>query len=435
MKILVKSASAITLSMLAFQAQADYNSRDYRARCQTVQNEFVLNKANVNTLVALSCGALSHTENERKQMEYKNSATLFHQWTTIGSDVNGIVVKGSCAIPLSSLKSGDYGRHAIDLVVKQTKTDEGKIKITALGSIAGKTMDLEFGENSFLDSGCNRENDVMEFNPLSQIQLGSGFGIQTLIDLVRSQRTGISLGLLDQEDWTQGRNTGFFSSVGLKYSMTQWNGRRLAISLVSDSANTLTGRSANILDWAESGNLFAIKKDSFGRSSGFEHRTDGNNHKFQAYGIAGGTQMIGCSALVFDGELDTSLNVDIENCKRHIEKSPLSKFTHRAARTVEDPQDSREEQLRKYRVTLEARKIQDYLNRVYGPAANYSDRPGVYEGGRKAWSAEDRKRGFVIQERNYTIDTESAKIIVIEHRSDASGNKFMRRYSVPMEKI
>lgn len=435
MKILTKSASLIMLSLLATQAQAGYSGRDYRVRCQSNRTEFVLNAANVNALVALSCSALSHSEVERKQMDYKNGATLFHQWTTTGSDVNGIVVKGYCAIPLTDLKSGEYGRHEIDMVFKESKATNGKVSIKALGSIAGKTMDLEFGRNSFIDEGCNTDEDIMDFKSVSKIDLGFTFGLQPLIDLVRSGRTPVTMKLLDQESWTQGRNTGYFSNIGLKYEAVQINARRLGVALVSESATTLVGRSANVLGWHEGDSYFGIKKDSFGDADGFESSSDSDNHKFQAIGIAGGSQMVGCSSLVYDGELDKSLGVDIENCKRKIEKSPLAKFTFKQSRELEETADSTAEQLRKYKVTLEARRIEAYLERTYGPVARYADKPGMYGTGLVAWKAADKSRGFVIQDRNYTIDTEKAVIRVVEFRSDSNGNKSTKRYTVPIEKI
>lgn len=435
MKILTKSMSFIALSTIALSAQAGYSGRDYRVRCQDYRNTFVLNAANVNALVALSCSALSHTEVERKQMDYKNGATLFHQWTTTGSDVNGIVVKGYCAIPLTDLKSGAYGRHEIDMVFKESKAADGKVSVKALGSIAGKEMDLTFGENSFIDEGCNRDEDIMSIKSMSKIDLGLTFGLQSLVDLVRSGRTGITMKLLDQESWTPGRNTGYFSNVGLKYEAVQINARRLGVALVSDSATTLVGRSANVLGWHEGDSYFRIKKDSFGDADGFESRSDSDNHKFQAIGIAGGSQMVGCSSLVYDGELDKSLGVDIENCKRKIEKSPLAKFTFKQSRELEESADSTAEQLRKYKVTLETRRIQAYLERTYGPVARYADKPGMYGTGLVAWKAEDKARGFVIQDRTYSIDTENAVIRVVEFRSDINGNKSTKRYSVPMEKI
>lgn len=412
------------------------NGRDHRVRCNSMRNSFVLNKANVNALVALSCAGLSHTENERRQMQYEDSATMFHQWATT-SVGNTITVKGHCAVPLTDLREGSLGRHEIDLTFTKINEDTGKMTVEVDGSIAGKPMGLGFSNNQFLDNGC--PNGEANINRLSDIDLGLSAGIpslQAIIGMIKSQRTGISMKLLENENWVQGNVSGYFSGLGVQYQMGQINGRKLGLAMAPSASggSVLAVRSANVLDYYEGGDYFALSKDSFGHANGFADNSEPNNHKFQSYPIQGRAAIVGCSALIFDGELDKSVDVDLEACKRHIEQSSLSKFAKRRYIVPLSKEEVQENRIKLARAEL-VRKVQVYIERNLPKARNYSDRPGVYEQGRTAWTQADITRGYVVVQRSYDISKDAQSISMIEHRMDKNGNVAIKRSSLPVSRL
>lgn len=443
-KLGFKLAIAATATLITVnQAQAQYSNtrgRDARVRCSAMRNPFVLNKANVNALVALSCAGLSHNENERRDMEYENSSTMFHQWTTTGG-ANSINVSGYCAIPYTDLLDGKLERHAIKLNFTRVETNNNKMEVKVRGSIGGKSMNLEFSNNRFMDEACGGSYE-RNINQLSTVDLGLSFGlpsIQTLIDMVRSQRSGFALNLKETDNWVQGNASGSFSGLGVLYEMSQFSGRRLGLAATtSGSGSMLVVRSANILDHYEGGGYFAFKKDSFGAVKGFANDRDlrrsgneyeevnTNNHKFQSVSVDGGAAMVGCSALVFDGELGISQEANLDVCKDRISKSHLGALPI-TKRIAEITQEEREAQAIKVARANLIRKIEIHIQENYLPARNYTSGPGVYEQGRATWTNEDKNRGYVVVQRNYDLNEVTGVVTVIEHRMSLSGKTGVKK--------
>ncbi len=395
-------------------------------RCDRGRNGFVFNKANINAIVSLACSSLTHIENERRNMIYEDSATMFHQWSTIGDD-QLIEVQGHCAIPLPSLKDGKIDRHVVNLKFKKLSMPDGKKAIEVTGSLVGKSMRISFSNNEFLDPICSR--GAVAVSQLESIALGP-----SLFDMLKSLRSGTTLRLLEAESWIQGRASGNFSSLGVLYRMPQFNGRQLGIAMTAgDLGNTILARSANILDYLEGGDYFRIEKDYGSSARGFINRSRPNNHKFESYQIDGGSQMIGCSALVFDGELDFSRDVEMSVCKRLISQSTLSNFIQErffppVARTKTDHQIEIETSQIEQKVL--AQKVESYINRNFPPARYYSERPNIYEDGRTPWSKEDKQRGYVVMSRSFQIDASAQNIVIVESRNDAQGNRYLKRITI-----
>lgn len=411
--------------------------------CNKLRYPFVLNKANVNALVALSCAGLSHVENERKEMTYENGSTLFHQWKTTG-DSSQIHVEGFCAIPLPDLEANDFDRHKIDLTFTEQSSDENHRKIKVAGSIAGKSMNLEFSNNHFLDERCS--NDDFHISRLQEINLGTGGGIQDLIDMLRSKRTGVGLQLLQTESWLQGQTSTSFRGLGLQYRMAQANGRQIGLAAASTGSGSVLGiRSANILDYYEGGGYYDVKEDSFGQAERFAvgedqdeaYGQDGlqrrqkapTNHKFQVASIADGSQIVGCSSLIYNGELDTPVEVDLDNCLNHVQQSGLQKFAEKSQVADERTPEEQAELVRKAKERDMVFAAEQKLALQIAPAKNYSDRPNVFETGKVPWSKEDIKRGYVVFQRNIQVDVNAQKISVVEFRSDVNGNHSKRVYN------
>lgn len=434
----MKALSVVTAAVLGFgtlattqNAMARFNNRDYQ-RCNQVRQPFQFNKSNINALVALSCSSLSHIENERRQMRYEDSASMFHQWSTTGDD-NKINVKGFCAITLPNLKDENIDRNKIDLTFHKIETSSERNVIRVDGSIVGKSISLEFTNNSFFDNRC--ANSEVQISQLGEISLGMSFSMQAVIDMVRSQRTGTTLQLLENESWVQGRSSGFYSGLGVMYRMPQFNGRQLGLAMSAGStASSIYVRSANVLDYFEDGRYFKIDKDSFGQARGFMDSSLPNNHKFESYSIVGGSQMVGCSSLIFDGELDRSLDVDMYLCKQKIQQSTLAKFAQKRYISPTSKAQMEIDRKRQEQQAL-ARKIERFLQANFPPARFYSERPGLYETGRVAWKKEDKDRGYVVMQRSYEVSTENQSIIVTEHRNDSNGKRSTHRFEIGLEEI
>jgi hypothetical protein len=400
------------------------------SRCHRYRNSFVLNKANVNAIIALSCSALSHTENERRNMQYEDSMTTFHQWSTTG-DSNSVRVEGHCAIPYPNLKEGVLDRYQIQLTFTKTLKDNKEVTI-AEGNLIGKSVRLEFSDNEFVDFGCS-DRDV-SIQRLQQIGLGSGYGMQDLWNILRSQRSPSSLNLLETESWIQGQSAASFSGLGLQYRMGQFNGRQLAFAVSPSPSNSeLHIRSANYLEYAEGTDFFAFEKDSFGIPRGFANEDLPVNHKFQAYSIINGAQMLGCSSLIYDGELDRPQDLDMETCRRRLDNSVLKTsrrplYVSAVTREEQEAQRLREEQ------QLLLRRVGDYLNRTYGPLKRYASTPGVYQTGHAAWNASDVARGYVVFQR--TVGTNVNGVIqIVEHRYNKQGQVSTVHYSVRLSDL
>lgn len=436
MKKVVMAASLVTISSLMASTAMAQRSRSEigNGRCNRMQSQFIFSKANVNALVAMTCAALSHVENERVGMDYENSATMHHQWQTVEKD-RVIFVKGHCAIPLQDLGSDDLERHVVDLAF--VNRSEGEVKALGIkGSVVGKSVELEFSNNQFIDESCG--SHVQQVSQLSTVNLGLSFSMQAIADALRSMRTGAILSLAGRESWVQGSSSHGFSQLGVIYRMSQINGRQLGLAMTSGELNSsINIRSMNFLDYAEGGGFLALKYDGFGQAQGFLRPELPVNHRFAAVSIEGGSQFRGCSSLVYDGELSQPENADYMSCVRRIENSKLQQF----AKTAVSPKprvlsEAEKEEIRLAREEQAvSQKAQVRVTQMRPIARKYSDRPGIFEQGRMSWSHEDRARGFVVQERSYSLDRMKKVVRVIEHRSDVNGQKSVERIEIPFSAL
>ncbi len=399
-------------------------SYDANTRCQRIKNSFTLNGSNVNALISLSCSALSHVENEQKNMVYEDSATLFHQWQTIKT-MRGYEVKGYCSIPYPALQKNIFERHRIDLKFSTNSPEEIFIE----GTIAGKHIDLMLNQNSFLDTNC----PVYEQTSLrlERINLGIGFGMTYLIDMLQSKRTGASLSVLKHENWIQGQNSiTSFSGLGLQYRMSQINGRQLVLSAAESSSSAeLHIRSSNYLEYAEDTPFTKFKFDTFSHPRGFLHADLPVNHKFQAYPIQNGAQVVGCTSLIYDGELDIPQNVDLDVCKQKINNSELK---HLQGRTLNQATQVKKDTHNNSTYQLHL-KIEKYLNQKNGKAQRYAPQPHTHQMGYSSWTKADIQRGFVVTQRIFQVQQTS--IIVREIRYNSNGKELRYTYTLNLDEI
>jgi hypothetical protein len=180
-------------------------------------------------------------------------------------------------------------------------------------------------------------------------------------------------------------------------------------------------RSDNALDYYEASGYDDIKSDEFGAATGFQDEKGVINHKFQAESIAGGSQVQGCSALIYNGELDRSVDVNLDNCINHIEQSGLQKWAERS--WIPDQRTTEEEA-----ALVQQAKVRDLtfaaenqLALQVGPLKNYSLRPNTFEQGKIPWSQKDIRRGYVVFQRSIQVDMKARTVSVVEFRSDVNG--------------
>lgn len=282
--------------------------------CEEDRPGFVFNQANINALIALSCSSLSHIENERRSSRYEDSATMFHQWETKQS-ANEITVKGYCALPLPNVKLKDKSRHAIDLKFTKLESGPREHNIQVKGDIVGKSMNVGFSNNQFIDRNCKAK--VVKFSQLESVSLGLGVSIRALFDMFRSQRTGTILSIMESESWVQ-TGADSFGGLGVTYQLPLWNGQILTIAMTSGSSDEFIHlRSGPLMDYIDSASrpFFQISKDKSGLAMGFSREAP-TNHKFQIYGQHGaGNSMFGCTSLLYKDGTGYSQDVDLELCK------------------------------------------------------------------------------------------------------------------------
>jgi hypothetical protein len=436
------TALAITLSSVVASAN-QWNSNPDLTRanqaygsdynCTRMRYPFVLNKANVNAVVALACIGVSYGEKDRLAVTYENGSSLFHQWKTTGSS-SQIHVEGYCAIPLPDLKDDKLDHYKIDITFTKENAGEHKMKIKTDGTVAGRSIDLNFMNNSFLDNSCPGQE--ANFSRLQDINVGlsTRVSMQNLINILKGGHLGNSMHLAETETWTQGTSSTSFSGIGVQYILAEGIGRRSAVVATSDeSSSILSVRSANFLDYEEGSSYFGLVTDDFGQVTGFQDSKAVVNHKFQAESIAGGSQVVGCSALIFDGELDPhSVEIDMATCKQHIAQSGLEKWAEKGTGDQDENQRSPEEQQEIERLA-EARKLADQaqsaLDASIAPHKYYSDRPNTFETGRAAWTQKDIARGFVVQQRDISVNAKAQTVTVTEHRSNAQGVHSVKKYT------
>lgn len=310
--------SVYLMSWLIFTGEAIAQSRV--SNCDSYRPNFVFNRANINALIALSCSTLSHIENERRSTRYEDSATMFHQWETQQSG-NEIRVKGYCALPLPSLKQKERSRHEIDLKFIKLDSEPGKQNIQVKGKLVGKTMNVGFSNNEFIDRTCPRK--LVKVSQLESVSLGLSVSIQALFDIFNSQRTGTILSIMESESWVQGKSDSF-EGLGVTYQMPLWSGQIMTIAMTSGDADNLVYlRSGPLMDYIDSASrpFFEISKDRNGVALGFSRQAP-TNHKFQAYGQSSSAgAMVGCTSLLYKGGSGQSQDVDLEYCKEILRKN------------------------------------------------------------------------------------------------------------------
>lgn len=432
--VILAAAMMATSSLIVSEAFAQRSRSEIgNGRCNRMLNQFVFNKANVNALVALKCSALSHVENERVGKSLENSATMHHQWQTVEKD--GVIsVKGFCAVPLEDLLQGEFSRFEIDLEFRN-KSEGQRTLIQSDGSIVGKGIDLDFRNSMYEDTSCGSR--IVRNSQLTTLDLGFGF-TSSIQSMMQSLRTPAKLILHGPENWVQGNSSAGFGSLGVTYQLVQVNGRRTGMSMVQGSmSSSINIRSMDFLDYAEGGRFLAIDRDDFGHPKGFLRPELPVNHRFVSVSIEGGSQFRGCSSLVYDGELSEPSDANYMSCVRRIENSKLQQYAKTAIRTApRSLTEAEKEALKKAREEqVISQKAQARMSVMKPAARNYSDRPGVFEQGRVNWSHEDRERGFVVQQRSYSLDQQRKVMIVVEHRSDANGVKSSERIEIPFSAL
>jgi hypothetical protein len=445
---------AVALIVGSFSSVSLADRSDDLRRCHRIRNTFTLNQTNVNTLVGLACSGLSHVENERRSMDYDDSLTTFHQYESQGSG-SQVTVTGYCAIPWSKLRESkieNLDKYKINLTISRVQANQPEVKIK--GKLSGRSFGLEFSANEFFDDRCGSEE--MSVKRLSQVNLGLGFGFEDLKDMLVAGRSGASLHLLQNENWAQGQSNVHFSGVGVEYRMAQFNGRQLAlVATTGNTSGSLFVRSANYLEYAEGSSYFELRKDSFGTAVGFAHGASswnrhpdfGTNHKFQSYSIPGGAKILGCSAIVYDGELSRPADLNLENCIQRINKSALKALqTPSVSLTLSAPFVARtsgstltKAEPKPVRKVVDFRqldqKLSDYLSKTYGPVKNYSIKPGVFEQGKVSWTKEDRERGFVVVDRRISFSEDKTAVGVIEARYNITGKPSQNAYTVQVSDL
>jgi hypothetical protein len=414
----------VALTLITGSVSLANRNEDFR-RCHRLRNTFTLNQTNVNTVVGLACAGLSHVENERRNMNYDDSLTTFHQYESQG-DEHQVTVKGYCAIPWSKLKAGQLeDKYKIDLKISRVRANEPEVKVR--GKVSGRSLSLDFSSNEFFDDRCG--SDEMSVKRLSRIGVGLGFGLEDIKDMLTTERTSSALYLLQNENWAQGKSNVYFSGIGVEYRMAQFNGRQLALVATSgSSASTLEIRSANYLEYAEDSGYFTLKKDSFGMASGWVNggsslnrdESYGTNHKLRSYPIPGGAKVLGCSSILYESELSRPADLNVENCIQRINSSalkPLQTPTYEYRVTQGELQQIRREVTERQLQT----RVENYLRKFYGPVKNYSVKPGIFEQGKASWTKEDRDRGFVIVNRQISYSEDKTAVGIIESRYNLQG--------------
>lgn len=408
----------LNVQFLEASYQAPEMLSSLNSRCWQSQSRFVLNPSNIHTLIAITCGALSHVENERKNLQYSDSATMVHQWHVTGSG-NMYKAEGYCAIPLQNLKNQNIEKYKINLTFQ--KTAEGEI--LTRGSVASKGLHLNWSNNEFLDPTC--VNPEQYFNRLDHINIGLGISIQDMLNFLKSGRSGAILTALEHEKWDASSGRNGFADSALQYKLSLPSGLNFALLAAKNaSAIELQMRTINLLYYAEGAAIAQFKTDSAGRPLGF-YDTDGPiNHRFRSYIGQGGSQVVGCTSLIYESVLALPEDLDYRLCSKKIENSVL-KQKRLFPISAQLPTYNLEPTPRQIE-QAQLKKLQQLVAQKYGRAQRYSRVPNLFEQNKVPWSRADIQRGYVTFERSMVKTPEGYE--VIDYRYNIKGDEFVERY-------
>lgn len=354
---------------------------------------FVANQANFNTIIGMICTLHSNNAQERDADTIQNGSNFFHYWK-LSTSASESTVNGFC-----SLKLNPYTKE-IEPGAPLTLNFETETLALKDPVIKGRLGEKKIVLN-FLDQGyfSPNENRMVFFRSLKSVDLGKG-----LFDILLTQRSNQTLHTQSTEVWSSSKYWSGYEPINLDYRTIGYTGklRRLTISSALNP-RTLLIKYGNYLH-AEEGSI------AFSPSE----KTRANN----IYLSFGPSSALGCTLMIYPGELATPEMITEEQCRSMIQtflndddfrqKINLPSLTELSPSLKERSEQNERVDEAALKGRAEAQLVA-FIKSNYPSYNFYCQRPNIFSQSCRAWSRNDKNRGFVNLNVSYILNSEKTE--------------------------
>lgn len=264
------------------------------------------------------------------------------------------------------------------------------------GSLGGKTIVLNFLDQGYFSPN---ENRMVFFRSLKSVNLGKG-----LFDILLTQRSNQTLHNQSTEVWSASKYWSGYEPINLDYRTMGYTGklRRLTISSAINP-KTLLIKYGNYLHAEEEVIQFSPSEKS-----------RANN----IYLSFGPSNTLGCTLMIYPGELDMPEMITGEQCRSMIQAflkdDDLLQKINLPSLTELSPslKDSSEQNERVNEAALKKRieaQLVAFIKSNYPSYNFYCQKPNIFSQSCRAWSRNDKNRGFVNLNVSYTLNSEKTE--------------------------
>lgn len=354
---------------------------------------FIANQANLNTIIGMICTLHSNNAQERDADSIRNGSNFFHYWN-LTTSTSEFTVNGFC-----SLKLNPYTKEiepGAPLTLK-FETEALALKDPVIkGSLGGKTIVLNFLDQGYFSPN---ENRMVFFRSLKSVNLGKG-----LFDILLTQRSNQTLHNQSTEVWSASKYWSGYEPINLDYRTMGYTGklRRLIIS-PAINPKTLLIKYGNYLHAEEDVIPFSPSEKSIA------------NNIYLSFGPS---SALGCTLMIYPGELDIPEMITEEQCRSMIQvflkdDDLLQKINLPSlAELSPSLKDSSEQNERVSEAALKKRveaQLVAFIKSNYPSYNFYCRTPNIFSQSCRAWSRNDKNRGFVNLNTSYTLNSEGTE--------------------------
>lgn len=376
---------------------------------------FIANQANINAIMGMICTLHSNNEQERDSDSTRNGSNFFHYWNVSTSD-NEFTVNGYCSLKLNPYTNEIEPGAPLTL---QFNTEMLASKDPVLkGSLGRKTIAL-----NFIDQGhfSPNENRMVFFRSLKSVDLGKGF-----FDILLAQRSNQTLHNQPTEIWSASRYWTGYEPINLDYRTLGYSGklRRFIVSAALNPGTLLI----------KYGNYLHAEEDIMPFSPSEKNRA--NN----VYLSVGRSHVLGCTLMIYPGELDLPEMITEGQCLsmikdflmddeilKKINISSLKELKpfliNRSEQNFYDRDSGEGENERVTEAVLKSKmeaRLNAFIKSHYSPYNYYCRKPNIFSQTCRSWSRDDRNRGYVNLNVSYLFNSErtEARLNILRLSSD-----------------
>ncbi len=365
---------------------------------------FLANRANLNTIIGMICTLNSNNAQERDSDSIRNGSNFFHYWNLSTSN-SEFTVNGYC-----SLKLNPYTKEIEPGAPLTLKFDTETLAVkdpVIKGSLGGKTISLNFLDQGYFSPS---ENRMVFFRSLKSVDLGKG-----LFDILLTQRSNQTLHTQSTEVWSASKHWSGYEPISLDYRTMGYTGklRRLIISSAINPS-TLLIKYGNYLHAEEE--VVPFLPSEKGRANNI-------------YLSVGRSHVLGCTLMIYPGELDMPQMITEEQCHSMVRDflmdddvlqsinipslKELKPFLeNKSEQNFYDPDSGNDKNERLNEAALRSRaeaQLVAFIKSNYPSYNFYCQRPNIFSQSCRAWSRDDRNRGYVNLNVSYILNSEGTE--------------------------